>query len=84
MTGPSGWRNSHIAWLYAAPTGPQAFLEWTTLWAQGQLNPWITALWSNALARPLSKTSEQRTARPIVCSEALLNSALDVSHCDSR
>ena len=70
--GPSGWRNSHIACTYAHAAGPPALLAWATLWAQGDVPPWAAALWSGALARPFWKTPEQRTVRPIMCTEALV------------
>ena len=40
--------------------------------------PWATAIWSGALARPFWKTPEQRTVRPILCTEALVKFAFGI------
>ena len=57
--GPSGWRNSHISCLYSDPAGPRALLQWCSLWAQGDISPWLARLWSPALARPFWKNDLQ-------------------------
>ena len=76
--GPSGWRNSHIACAYAHPGGPHALLAWATIWARGDIPPWAADIWSGALARPFWKTPEQRTVRPIMCTEALVKLAFGI------
>ena len=39
--GPSGWRNLHIACLYAYAAGSHALLAWATIWALGDVPlPW--------------------------------------------
>ena len=76
--GPSGWRNSHIACLYSHQAGPHALLAWATAWAQGDIPAWAAAIWAAALARPFWKTPEQRTIRPIMCTEALLKFAFGI------
>ena len=76
---PSGWRNSHLACTYAHPGGPHALLAWATTWAQGDVPPygphpsgqahWPYLFW---------ETAEQRTVRPLVCTEALVKLAFGI------
>ena len=82
--GPSGWRNSHIACLYTNQGGPHALLAWATAWAQGDIPLWVTPIWTGALARPFWKSAEQRTVRPIMCTEALVKLALGIVATSAR
>ena len=68
---PERPRNSHIACIYAFASGPHALLGWATMWKQGDAPPWVAAILSRALARPLWKTAEQRAVRPFMRTEAL-------------
>ena len=76
--GPSGWRNSHIARVYAYASGPHALLAQATTWTQGAIPPWVAAIWSGALARPYWKTAEQRAARPTMRTEGLAKLAFGI------
>ena len=77
-TGPSGWRNSHIQCVYADSDGPRCLAAWFSVWAHGQIQPWLAELWTPAVARPFWKTSLRESVRPVLCGEALLKLAMGV------
>ena len=76
--GGSGWRNSYIQAVYAAPAGPQALQQWAGAWASGQVARWVAELWTPAIARPFFKNADCRAVRPVLCCEALLKFAMGV------
>ena len=76
--GPSGWRNTHIQCMHATPEGPATLAAWTAVWAQGDISPWLAALWTPSLARPFWKNDSQEGVRPILCGEPLLKFAMAV------
>ena len=68
-----------ISHAHTHTQGPlHALLAWATVWAQGDIPPWATDIWSGALARPFWKTPEQRSVRPIMCTEALVKFAFGI------
>ena len=76
--GPSGFRNSYIALVHAAPGGPAVLATWAATWVQATVSPWLADLWTAALVRPFFK-GDTVNIRPILCAEALLKLAVGIA-----
>ena len=76
--GGSGWRNSHVQCIYSDAAGPSSITAWAQLWAHGLISPWLSVMWTGALARPFWKDEHRRKIRPVLCGEVLLKTAMGI------